>query len=194
MMKESAALKKIRVEKMADHFAQIMGLLNLDLKDPSLINTPSRVAKMLVNETCSSLFTAPPRLTTFPNKGNDQMVIVQEISINSLCEHHFQPFIGSCHIAYFPKDHLLGLSKFNRTAQYFASKPQLQERLTNEIADYLTLHLETEDIAVIIKAKHFCCAIRGAKDANSKTISSYMGGKFREPSVRGELLTLLQLK
>jgi GTP cyclohydrolase I len=187
--------KKVRVEAISKLFGEIMKALNLDLTDPSLKDTPKRVAKMYVEELCSAHFTKPPKLTTFPvdSTNDDQMVIVRDISIHSMCEHHFLPFIGTCHIAYFPKDKLLGLSKFNRTSQYFGNKPQVQERLTNEIANFLKKGLGTEDIAVVITAKHLCCAIRGVHDPNSDTLTSSLGGKFREQPVRSELFNLLNL-
>lgn len=148
---------KKQIDTIANHFSAIMRELKLDLTDPSLRDTPQRYAKMMVNEICSANFTKPPKLTTFPvGEAADQMVIVRNISIHSLCEHHFLPFIGVCHIAYFPDKKLLGLSKFNRSAQYFGNKPQVQERLTNEIAHYLKSGLQTEDVAVVITAKHLC--------------------------------------
>lgn len=185
---------KKQIDTIANHFSAIMRELKLDLTDPSLRDTPQRYAKMMVNEICSANFTKPPKLTTFPvGEAADQMVIVRNISIHSLCEHHFLPFIGVCHIAYFPDKKLLGLSKFNRSAQYFGNKPQVQERLTNEIAHYLKSGLLTEDVAVVITAKHLCCAIRGVHDANSDTLTSHLGGKFREQEVRAELFNLINL-
>jgi len=187
-------LREVAIHNISNLFAEIMIALNLDIKDPSLRETPKRVAKMLVLETCAAQFTNPPKLTTFPNDGNDQMVIVRDITITSLCEHHFQPFIGTCHIGYFPDKHILGLSKFNRSAQYFGAKPQVQERLTTEIAKYLTAGLKTEDVAIVMTAKHLCCSLRGVKDQNSDTVTSYIGGRFRDQAVRNEFLNLINLR
>lgn len=185
----------IRISTISHLFGEIMKVLNLDLQDPSLKETPRRVAKMYITELCAAQFNNPPKLTTFPvdETNEDQMVIVRDIAIHSLCEHHFLPFIGTCHIAYFPNDKILGLSKFNRTAQHFGNKPQVQERLTNEIANFLKSGLGTEDVAVVITAKHLCCAIRGVHDSNSDTLTSSLGGKFREQSVRSEFFNLINL-
>jgi len=191
--KQIVRTKEQSIHNISLLFSSIMTELKLDVSLPSIKDTPLRVAKMLVTETCSAQFTDPPKLTVFPNDGNDQMVIVRNITINSLCEHHFQPFTGVCHIGYFPDKKILGLSKFNRSAQYFGNKPQVQERLTTEIAQYLSKGLKTEDVAVVMTAKHLCCALRGVKDPNSDTVTSYMGGRFREQSVRAEFLNLIKI-
>ncbi len=184
-----------RVDVIAEHFSQIMKELNLDLSDSSLKDTPKRYAKMLVHETCSSLHSEPPNFTTFENKDGqyDQILLVRDISINSLCEHHFVPFTGKCHIAYKPEKLYAGLSKFNRTAQYFASKPQVQEKLGTEILQYLQERLQTVNVAVIIDCKHFCVCTRGVKDPNSSTVTSHLGGMFRETEARNELFNLIKL-
>jgi GTP cyclohydrolase I len=187
-----------KVRKIAGHFAGIMETLGLDLSNPSLKDTPSRVARMYVNELCAGLDPdLAPTLTVFPNDEEfDQIVLVRNITLHSMCEHHFLPFTGVCHIAYLPtpEGQILGLSKFNRFAQYIASQPQVQERLTQTLYDKLSEVLQTEDVAVVISAKHLCCAIRGVKDVNSETLTSYLGGRFRtEPAIKEEFFNLLHL-
>lgn len=186
-----------KIKVISEHFAKIMEALNLDLSDPSLKDTPLRYAKMMVNE-LSALTTGVlemPKMAVFPNdKEYNQMVVVSDITFASICEHHFVPFYGSAYIAYLPKDNILGLSKFARTVQLFSAKPQVQERLTQEVAMHLTETLHTEDVAVIMKAKHLCCSIRGAKDPNSYTTTSYVGGVFLEDAVKQEFLHLAGLK
>ena len=191
------AIKSVqeRQDAIESHFSQIMELLGLNLKDPSLKNTPKRVAKMYVQETCSSLFREPPVITMFPNKKErGQIVLVRDISINSICEHHFVPFIGKCAIAYIPGKKIAGLSKFNRVAQYFAEKPQVQERLGDEILNHLVEKLGTKDVAVLLEAKHFCVCTRGIKDPNSNTITSHLSGVFFESiPARQEFFNLLKI-
>lgn len=188
--------KEIRI---AGYFASIMLELGLSLSDPGQMDTPNRVAKMYVRELCSGLDEKnAPCLTVFPNQGQfDQIVLVDNVSLVSLCQHHFLPFVGVCHIAYLPSatGNILGLSKFNRLVQHLSSKPHVQEALTQEIFNDLKKVLDTEDVAVIIKAKHLCCAVRGVRDAGSQTTTSCLGGKFRsEMSVKDEFFQLLKLK
>jgi GTP cyclohydrolase I len=169
-----------KINNIAQLFSQIMQELGLNMQDPSLIDTPKRVAKMYVNELCAAQTGVAefPNLTTFPNtEDNNQMVIVGPIQFNSLCEHHFVPFVGSAYVAYIPKDSIVGLSKFSRLIQYCSAKPQVQERLTAEIAKQLIAKVGP-DVAVTLKAKHLCCSIRGAKDPNSETVTSYLNGMF----------------
>lgn len=168
--------------------------MGLDTLDPSIRDTAHRVAKMFVFETCSSLFTEPPKMKAFPNdKGYDQMLVQRNIMVRSLCEHHLVPFTGVAHVAYIPGAKLLGLSKFIRIVDYFARKPQLQERLTNEIASFLSSVLETEHVAVVLECEHLCYKIRGVKDEESSTVTSYLGGNFRKQEVRIELFTFINL-
>ncbi len=149
------------IEKLEKAFYEFMKEMKLDLNDESLKNTPKRVAKMFVNETCKWLYTQPPKITTFPNDKKYQwMVVVKDIKIQSLCEHHFQPFIWTCDIAYLPKDKIVWLSKFARVADYFARRPQVQERLTQQIFEFWKKELETDDIIVRISAEHFCMKLR----------------------------------
>ena len=181
--------------KIAKHFKAIMEELGLDLKDESLKGTPDRVAKMYVDEFCSGLDVKnEPKIKVFPNDKNyDQMLVEKNITLHSMCEHHFVPIVGKCHIAYIPGNTLIGLSKLIRVANYFARRPQLQERLTQDIADFLKEKLHTEDVAVIIDADHFCCKIRGVRDATSSTVTNHLGGRFRMPEVRKELFDSIRL-
>jgi GTP cyclohydrolase I len=185
--------KDQKQKRIAKHFAGIMEELGLDLQDDSLKDTPNRVAKMYVHEIFSGLHSAPPKITTFKNKENyDQMLVMKDVTIYSCCEHHFVPIHGKAHIAYIPKDEVIGLSKLIRVAQYFAAKPQLQERLTQEIGNFLQECLGTQDVAVVIEAAHFCCSMRGARDPNSQTITSFLGGSFKALDVRSEFFNHLK--
>ena len=174
--------------------ANILSTLGLDITDPSIMDTPKRVAKMLVLEICSGLFTDPPKITTFPNINHyDEMLIERNIKVHSTCEHHLLPFIGVAHVSYIPSDKLIGLSKINRIVDYYARRPQLQERLTNDIGKFLQTNLNTENVAVVLSCKHLCTVVRGVKDENNSTVTSFLGGNFRKPEVRAELLTLIGL-
>ena len=179
-----------KIEQIQFHFKKIMQVLNLDLSDDSLRNTPERVAEMYVNEIFSGLDPANfPDMTTFENTYNyEGMLLEKNITLYSYCAHHFIPIIGKAHVAYFPSERVIGLSKINRLVRYFAHRPQIQEKLTMEIADTLGRSLQTEDVAVFIEADHLCVASRGVKDTNSVTRTSYYGGKFRTREVRQEFL------
>lgn len=182
-----------KVLKIADHFRQIMLTLGLDLNDDSLRQTPERVAKMYVREIFSGLNPEEfPSLTSIENKlGYSEMVTVKDISIISVCEHHFVTIDGRATISYIPKDRVIGLSKINRIARFFSRRPQVQERLTKQIADCLTHVLETEDVAVNIQAKHYCVVQRGVEDAASVTVTSDLRGAFRDdPRTRAEFLSV----
>ena len=176
-------------EKIAQHFTQIMDVLGLDLNDDSLKGTPDRVAKMYVEEIFSGLNPEnKPKIALFDNKYQyNQMLIEKNISLYSNCEHHFLPIMGVAHVAYISSGKVIGLSKLNRIVQYFAKRPQVQERLTNQIANELKSVLDTEDIAVIVDAKHLCVSSRGVEDNSSSTVTSYYGGKFQNPEKIREL-------
>ncbi len=185
-------IKLIEVEKC---FKEIMRTLGLDLNDDSLQDTPRRVSKMFVNEIFWGLKNENfPKCTTVENKMNyDEMVIEKNITSMSACEHHFVTIDGLAHIAYIPKNKVLGLSKLNRIVEYFSRRPQIQERLTEQI--YYALHyiLETDDIAVVIEGKHYCVKSRGVEDNNSSTITSKMGGRFMtKPELRKEFMDLIR--
>ena len=176
-------------ESIAQLFAQIMDVMGLDLNDDSLRGTPKRVAKMFIDEIYSGLNPAnKPKVALFENKYQyNQMLVEKDITFYSNCEHHFVPIIGKAHVAYISSGKVIGLSKLNRIVQYFAKRPQVQERLTNQIAVELQTVLETEDVAVIIDAKHLCVSSRGIKDDTSATVTSFYGGKFNSPEKIQEL-------
>lgn len=181
----------LKIELIEKNFKEIMHILGLDLSDDSLRDTPQRVAKMYVKEIFSGLNPDnKPQPTLFENKFKfNEMLIEKNITIYSYCEHHFVPIIGKAHIAYFPKNHVIGLSKLNRIAQYYAKRPQVQERLTMQIANELKETLQTDDVAVLIDADHLCVASRGVNDVNSSTITSSYNGKFLNDETRKEFLS-----
>ena len=181
-------------EKIAVLFKEIMDVIGLDLTDDSLKGTPKRVAKMYIEEIFSGLNpNNKPKIALFDNKYQyNQMLVEKNITFYSNCEHHFVPIIGKAHIAYISSGKVIGLCKLNRIVQYYAKRPQVQERLTNQIAEDLKNALQTENIAVIIDAKHLCVSSRGIKDDTSATVTSYYGGEFNTPSKINELLNYLK--
>jgi len=187
---------ELKIELIEKNFREIMHILGLDLNDESLKDTPRRVAKMYVNEVFSGLNPEnKPKTTIFNNNFKfKEMLVEKDITIYSYCEHHFVPIFGKAHIAYFPNGHVIGLSKLNRIAQYYSKRPQVQERLTIQIANELKETLGSEDVAVIIDANHMCVASRGVNDVNSSTITSSFHGKFLNESVRSELLKYVYSK
>ncbi|RCS27657.1 GTP cyclohydrolase I FolE [Polaribacter sp. WD7] len=182
--------KKDKISKL---FAEIMDVMGLDLTDDSLKGTPKRVAKMYIDEIFSGLNpTNKPKPALFDNKYQyNQMLVEKNITFYSNCEHHFVPIIGKAHVAYISSGKVIGLSKLNRIVQYYAKRPQVQERLTNQIAEELKTILDTEDVAVIIDAKHLCVSSRGIKDDTSSTVTSYFGGKFTNQEKITELQNTL---
>jgi GTP cyclohydrolase I len=171
---------KEKKEKIEILFSEIMDVMGLDLTDDSLSGTPKRVAKMYIEEIFSGLNPMnKPKIALFDNKYQyNQMLVEKNITFYSNCEHHFVPIIGKAHVAYISSGKVIGLSKLNRIVQYFAKRPQVQERLTNQIAEELKEVLHTNDVAVIIDAKHLCVSSRGIKDETSSTVTSYFGGIF----------------
>ena len=180
----------IKIELIEKKFREIMEVLGLDLTDDSLKDTPKRVAKMYVKETFSGLNPKnKPSVTLFENKYKfNQMLVEKDISVYSYCEHHFVPIIGKAHVAYFSGGKVVGLSKINRTVQYFSKRPQVQERLTVQIANEMKEMLGTDDVAVLIEADHLCVASRGVQDVSSSTVTSSYHGKFLDSNVRDEFL------
>ncbi len=176
-------------QKIAILFEEIMDVMGLDLTDDSLKGTPERVAKMYIDEIFSGLNPKnKPKVALFDNKYQyNQMLVEKNITLYSNCEHHFVPIIGKAHVAYISSGKVIGLSKLNRIVQYYAKRPQVQERLTNQIANELKTILETEDVAVIIDAKHLCVSSRGIKDDTSATVTTYYGGKFNTAEKINEL-------
>lgn len=184
-----------KIEVIQGHFTSIMETLGLDLSDDSLQDSPSRVAKMFVNEIFWGLDSRKfPKITAVDNKmGYESMVLEKNIVVQSSCEHHFAAIDGYAHVAYIPKDRVLGLSKLNRVVEYFSRRPQIQERLTEQIFYTLEYILGTSDIAVMVNAKHFCVKSRGVEDINSETITSKVGGTFKsDSSTRMEFLQLVR--
>jgi GTP cyclohydrolase IA len=171
-----------KIARISEKFREIMEVLGLDLANDSLAETPKRVAKMYVQELFRGLNEKNfPKITVIENEMlYDQMIVVRDISVISLCEHHFVTIHGVAHVAYIPSQGVIGLSKINRIADFFSRRPQVQERLTKQIADCLVHLLKTEDVAVFIRAKHYCVISRGVEDANSETITSDLRGAFRD--------------
>ncbi len=185
-----------KVEKIEKHFGEIMRILGLDLTDDSLSGTPRRVAKMYVKEVFSGLNPKNrPHARLFENKYKyNQMLVEKEITFYSHCEHHFVPIYGKAHVAYFSSGKVIGLSKINRIVQYFSKRPQVQERLTVQIARELMRVLRTEDVGVVIDATHLCVASRGVGDTNSRTGTAYFSGKFNDENIKREFLNYINSK
>ena len=185
-----------KVAAITKHFAAIMETLGLDLTDDSLKGTPKRVAKMYVKEIFSGLNPEKkPHMAMFENKYKyNEMLVEKNISFYSNCEHHFVPIIGKAHVAYISNGTVVGLSKLNRLVQYFAKRPQVQERLTMQIGKELQKALGTQDVAIVIDAKHLCVASRGVEDDTSSTVTAFYGGKFKEDKSRNEFLRYLEMK
>jgi GTP cyclohydrolase IA len=184
-----------KIEKIETHFAAIMDILGLDRTDDSLSGTPHRVAKMYVKEIFSGLLPENrPDIKLFENKYQyNEMLVEKNITFFSNCEHHFVPIMGKAHIAYISNGQVIGLSKLNRIVQYFAKRPQVQERLTIQIANELKKVLKTEDVAVMIDAVHLCVSSRGVQDINSATVTSSYSGAFQNENKKAEFLKYIQL-
>lgn len=185
---------ELKIQLIQKHFKEIMNIIGLDLTDDSLRETPHRVAKMFVKEIFSGLNPAnKPDVKLFENKYQyNEILIEKNIALYSYCEHHFVPIIGKAHVAYVSNGKVIGLSKINRLVQYYAKRPQVQERLTNQIAEAIKEALQTDDVAIVIDAVHLCVASRGVNDTNSSTITSYYSGKFKEDTVKNEFLALIK--
>jgi GTP cyclohydrolase I len=186
---------ELKIELIEKHFKEIMHLLGLDLSDDSLKGTPHRVAKMYVKEIFSGLNPDnKPKIKLFENKYQyNEMLLEKNITFYSNCEHHFVPIFGKAHVAYISSGKVIGLSKLNRIVQYFAKRPQVQERMTVQIAEELKNILETESVAVFIEATHLCVASRGVGDVNSTTVTSSYHGKFCNQQVKEEFLKSISI-
>lgn len=184
-----------KIEIIKDDVQHIMETLGLDLSDDSLNGTPNRVAKMFVNEIFGGLDPAKkPKASTFDNKYQyGEMLVEKNITLYSTCEHHFLPIVGRAHVAYISNGTVVGLSKMNRIVDYFAKRPQVQERLTIQIVEELQKVLNTKDVACVIDAKHLCVNSRGIRDIESSTVTSEFGGKFKEKDTKREFLDYIQL-
>jgi len=182
-----------KIAKIEHHFREIMNILGLDLEDDSLQGTPKRVAKMYVQEIFSGLNPAnKPHAKLFDNKFQyNEMLVEKDITFYSNCEHHFVPIIGKAHVGYISTGKVIGLSKINRIVQYYAKRPQVQERLTMQIAEDLKSTLKTESVGVVVDATHLCVSSRGVGDTNSTTGTAYFSGRFKEPNTRSEFLNFI---
>jgi len=185
----------LKMELISKHFREIMHILGLDLTDDSLRGTPDRVAKMYVKEIFSGLNPAnKPKVALFENKYDyNQMLVEKDIVVHSNCEHHFVPIVGKVHVAYFSSGKVIGLSKINRLVHYYARRPQVQERLTKQIAEGLQEALQTKDVAVIVDAAHLCVSMRGVQDHGGTTITASYSGVFEQEHVRSEFLKYLEI-
>ena len=184
-----------KIELIKSKVVDIMEVLGLDMEDDSLRGTPNRVAKMFVNEIFGGLHPDnKPNASTFDNNYKyGEMLVEKNIVVYSTCEHHLLPIVGRAHVAYISSGRVVGLSKMNRIVDYFAKRPQVQERLTMQIVQELQQALGTEDVACIIDAKHLCVNSRGIRDIESSTVTSEFGGKFKEESVKREFLDYIKL-
>jgi GTP cyclohydrolase IA len=185
--------EKERVQRIAGHMAEVMRELKLDLGDPNFEQTPERVAKMYL-EMFHGLFEgSEPKVTTFPNdEGYHHMVIEREIPFYSMCAHHFVPFYGHAHIAYIPDQQIVGLSKLPRILEFYAKRPQLQERLTEQVAEFLWSKLKPLGVMVVVEARHLCVEMRGVKKPGALTTTSALRGCFADRKVRQEFLALVR--
>ena len=184
-----------KMDIIEDKFRDIMNTLGLDLTDDSLNGTPHRVAKMFVQEIFNGLNPEnKPKISVFENKFQyGQMLVEKNINLNSTCEHHFLPIVGKAHVAYVSSGQVIGLSKINRIVDYFARRPQVQERLTVQIANELRKILKTDDVAVLIDAKHMCVSSRGIEDESSSTVTAEYSGIFKEIDRKEEFLKYVSL-
>tara|TARA_R110000868_G_scaffold217407_1_gene467476 strand:- start:337 stop:1014 length:678 start_codon:yes stop_codon:yes gene_type:complete len=184
-----------KIDIIKDDVRHIMETLGLDLSDDSLSGTPNRVAKMFVKEIFSGLDPdKKPKASTFDNKYKyGEMLVEKNITVYSTCEHHLLPIVGKAHIAYISNGTVVGLSKMNRIVDYFAKRPQVQERLTIQVVKELQEVLNTQDVACVIDAKHLCVNSRGIRDIESSTVTSEFGGKFKDKAVRREFLDYIKL-
>lgn len=190
-MVEQTVSREEKKEKIEYHMREVLTLLALDLTDDSLVETPHRIAKMYVDEVFSGLDYANfPKITVIDNKMNcDEMVRVKDITLTSTCEHHLVTIDGKATVAYIPRDKIIGLSKINRIVRFFAQRPQVQERLTQQVLVALQTLLGSDDVAVTIDATHYCVKSRGVMDATSETTTTALGGVFkRNAATRAEFL------
>lgn len=194
-MTDKVVSREEKKEKIEYHMREILELLSLDLTDDSLVETPHRIAKMYVDEVFSGLdYTNFPKITVIENKMNcDEMVRVKDITLTSTCEHHLVTIDGTATVAYIPRGKIIGLSKINRIVRFFAQRPQVQERMTQQILVALQTLLESDDVAVTMDATHYCVKARGVMDATSTTTTTALGGIFkRNPATRAEFLNGLR--
>ncbi len=184
--------KKI-IEQIENKFKEIFDIMGYDLEnDQQIIDTPKRMAKMWVNELFIGNFEKEPDITFFDNTRNyDEMIVLDNIELKSICSHHFVPFIGKINIAYIPDRKIVGISKIIRIVRWFMRRPQIQEELTKQIADYLEQKLQPKGVVVFIEAKHLCMLMRGVEEVNSLMKTSELRGVFREEKVRKEFFDII---
>lgn len=187
------AQDRARVESVAANVRAILAALDIDLDDPNMVDTDLRVAKMYLEMFHGLREGSEPTVTTFPNaEGYEHMVMERDIPFYSMCAHHLVPFYGKAHIAYIPGDTILGLSKFVRILEFYAKRPQLQERLTEQVADFFVDKLDPKGAMVVIEARHLCVEMRGVKKPGALTVTSALRGIFHSRPVREEFLDLLR--
>ncbi|MFY9820406.1 MAG: GTP cyclohydrolase I FolE [Thermoanaerobaculia bacterium] len=190
---ELSEAQQRKVETVAHHVRGILAALGLDLKDPNLAETDLRVAKMYLEMFQGLAEGAEPKVTTFPNDEQySHMVMEKQIPFYSMCAHHLVPFYGHAHIAYIPRDRILGLSKFSRILEFYAKRPQLQERITEQVVSFLEEKLQPLGAMVVIEARHLCVEMRGVKKPGALTVTSALRGIFHQKQVREEFLDLLR--
>jgi GTP cyclohydrolase IA len=179
-----------KVRMVSNHFAEIMKIIGLDLSETGLKDTPGRIARMYIKDLFKGInSSAQPSITTFEDKSSyNKLVIQKNITVHSICEKYFLPIIGKAHVGYISNGRSIGLSKLNRIVEYHSKKPQMQERLTEEIANSIKEALKIQDVAVLIDATHLSVTMRGVKDVASSTITSYFGGKFQKEDIKTEFL------
>ena len=184
---------KAKAAEIADHFAQIMHILSLDLRDPHLQGTPDRVGRMYLELFRGLEDQREPAITCFPNsEGYSNMVLVKDIEFFSMCSHHMIPFFGKAHVAYIPGETIVGLSKIARIVEFYSRRPQLQERLTEQIVDFLEAKLVPKGSIVVMEARHLCMEMRGVERPGAVTTTSALRGRFAEPIVREEFFNLIK--
>lgn len=186
--------KQNKKEKIEIKFKEILDIMGYDVeRDTNLMDTPKRVSKMFIDEIFKGNFTDPPKITIFPNTRNyDEMVILKDIEVKSTCSHHFQPFIGTASIVYMPDKKIIGLSKLSRIVDFFSRRPQIQEELTIQIADFIEKLLEPKGLGLVIDCQHFCMKVRGVEEHDSHMITSVVRGVFKENiAARQEFLSLI---
>jgi len=183
-----------KVRMVGKHFAEIMKIIGLDINEPGLKDTPRRIARMYVKDIFKGLnSSAQPSITLFEDENSyNKLVLQKNITVHSICEMYFMPMIGKAHVAYISNGKTIGLSKLNRIIEYHSKKPQMQERLTEEIANSVKEALKIQDVAVLIEAVHLSIAMRGAKDTASSTVTSYFGGRFQKEDIKTEFLLVIK--
>jgi GTP cyclohydrolase I len=184
---------RAKAEEISGHFAEIMRVLDLDLDDPHLRETPARVGRMYLEIFRGLKEQSEPAITCFPNsEGYSNMVIVKDIDFFSVCSHHMIPFFGKAHIAYIPGKQIVGLSKIARIVEFYARRPQLQERLTEQVVDYIEQKLQPMGAIAVVEARHLCMEMRGVEKSGALTTTSALRGCFEQPRVREEFFDLLK--